>query len=397
MSEASLGIFLKIPPAVTPRLLIRCSSHQCLAIALGFGFLGMQHSGLVAAPETAVSQKAPSISVESLSDSEVDAALESIWLKSSRDAVRKPETARRAALDAYVRGNTTGARLVGRDEAANAFGREAAGSFPPQQAGFLAEVLPSKIGYVRIAGFEGEIEERLDRALLDFRQLDANRIVVDLRFGAIKGDLELAARLASRFVAKGTELFSVREVDAGADKKVRSEIETGRTPPMLWVLTSRFTSGPAEVLAACLKLHAKAMLVGEPTKAELSDYRFVEINERVSLKVPVRDPVFPGGTSVSAAGLLPDIAVTLSLQEILETLRVEASVQSVSALLREPHYSRVSEQTLVSGDNPELESRIAAALKRSVEATTFRDVVLQCALDATIALDLLQGGTSVRR
>jgi carboxyl-terminal processing protease len=314
-----------------------------LAFALIVLFFGMQLPGLLAAPETAVSQKTPSVSVESLSDAEVDAALESIWLKSSRDGVRKPETARRAALDAYVRGKAAGAKLVARGKTAD----EAGGSSLPDQAGFHAEVLTSKIGYVRIAGFEAGTMERLDRALSDFRQLDANRIVLDLRFGAINGDLEQAARLASRFVPKGTELFSVREVDAATDRLIYSETEPGRIPSMLWVLISRLTAGPAEVLAACLKLHGNATLVGEPTKAELSEYRSIDLNERVSLKVPVRDPVFPGISAVAATGILPDVPVNVSLQETLATLRMEANVPSVSALLREPYYSRNSEQTLV--------------------------------------------------
>ena len=378
---------------MTPRFVPGCSSLSSLAFALIVLFFGMQLPGLLAAPETAVSQKTPSVSVESLSDAEVDAALESIWLKSSRDGVRKPETARRAALDAYVRGRAAGAKLVARDKAAN----ETGGSALPEQVGFHAEVLTSKIGYVRIACFEASVEERLDRALSDFRQLDANRIVLDLRFGASNGDLEQAARLASRFVPKGTELFSVREVDAATDRMIYSETEPGRIPSMLWVLISRLTAGPAEVLAACLKLHGNATLVGEPTKAELSEYRSIDLNERVSLKVPVRDPVFSGISAVAATGVLPNVPVNVSLQETLETLRMEANVPSVSALLREPHYSRISEQTLVSGDNPELESRIEAALKPSLQNPIFRDAVLQCALDATIALDLLNGGNAVRR
>ena len=378
---------------MTPRFVTGCSSVRSLAFALIALSLGMQRPGLLAAPGNAVSQKTPSVSVESLSDAEVDAALESIWLKSSRDGVRKPETARRAALDAYVRGRVAGAKLVARGDAAS----EVGGSATPEQAGFHAEVLTSNIGYVRIAGFEASVEERLDRALLDFRQLDAHRIVLDLRFGAINGDLEQAARLASRFVPKGTELFSVREVDAATDRRVCSETEPVRTPSMLWVLISRFTAGPAEVLAACLKLHGNATLVGEPTKAELSEYRTIELNERVSLKVPVRDPVFSGISAVSATGIVPDVLVNVSLQETLETLRMEANAPSMSALLREPHYSRISEQTLVSGDNPELESRIEAALKPSLPNPIFRDAVLQCALDATVALDLLIGGSPVRR
>ncbi len=353
----------------------------------------MQLPGLLAAPETPVSDKAPPVSVESLSDAEVDAALESIWLKSSRDGVRKPETARRAALDAYVRGKAAGAKLVVRDKAAN----KASESALPERVGFHAEVLTSKIGYVRIASFETDTEERLDRALSDFRQLDANRIVLDLRSSANNGGLEQAARLAARFVPKGTELFSVREVDAATDRKICSETEPGRRPSILWVLISRLTAGSAEVLAACLKLHGNATLVGEPTKAEPSEYRSVDLNERVALKVPVRDPVFPSISEVSAVGVLPDVPVNVSLQETLDTLRMEANAPSVSALLREPHYSRISERTLVSGDNPELESRIEAALKPSLQNPIFRDAVLQCALDATIALDLLNGGTSVQR
>ncbi len=351
-------------------------------------FLGDGSSGLTfaAGGPGLHSPNTPQLAIDALSDSEVDKALESIWMQGSREAVRRPEAARRAALNSFVRDGVVGARLVLR---VNPQG-SAASSAGEQYSKFHVELLRGQVGYVRIGAFEMDTEERLDRALMDLRQLDAGRLILDLRASAGSTNLDQAGRLASRFVPKGTELFRVRGVDAGSEETIRSEFDGARGPLKLWVLISSLTAGSGEVLAACLKVHAKAMLVGDTTRAEPSESRSIELNERVSLRLPVRDPIFAGIKPLFAGGLQPDVPVKVAFQEMLELLARESKNQCLADFLKEPVYLRMNEAALVSGDNPELEAQIQAALRPSQERAPIRDAVLQCALDAIAALEILR-------
>lgn len=359
-----------------------------LILLSDFGLGGSSSQVLMAAADVPIrsSANASTVAVDSLSDSEVDKALESIWMDGSRDLARKPEAARRAALDSFVRGGSVGARLVLREGSTNSSGPFAGG----QYSKFHSELLHGKVGYIRISAFELDTGERLDRALVDLKQLGAGRLIFDLRASTGNTNLDQVGRLASRFVPKGTELFRVRGVDAGSEERVISELEGVCAPLKVWVLISSLTTGPAEVLAACLKLHAKAMLIGEATGAEPSEYRLIELNDRVSLRVPVKDPIFNGISPLCGSGLLPDIPVKVGFQEMTQLLAKEAKGFRLADLLKEPVYPRMNEAALVSGDNPELEAQIQASLRPSHEWAAIRDAALQCALDAIAALDILR-------
>jgi hypothetical protein len=332
------------------------------------------------------SPSASQVAIDSLSDSEVDKALESIWIQGSRETVRRPEAARRAALNSFVRDGVAGARLVFRGNPPSSTASSAA----EQYSKFHSELLQGKVGYVRIGAFETETEDRLDRALMDLRQLNVSHLVLDLRASAGSTNLDQAGRLASRFVPKGTGLFRVRGGDAGAEETLVSEFDGVRGPLKVWVLISSLTAGSGEVLAACLKVHAKAMLVGAATRAEPSEYRSIDLNERVSLRLSVRDPIFAGIGPLFAGGLQPDVPVKVGFQEMLELLAKEAKDQCLADFLKEPVYPRMNEASLVSGDNPELEAQIRASLRPSQEPAPIRDAVLQCALDAIAALEIIR-------
>jgi hypothetical protein len=357
-----------------------------LGLALGFGEFGSLILAATTTPRGLPPPRTAPVALDTLSDSEVDKALELIWTQGSRDAVRKPEAARRAALDSFLRGGVAGARLVMRETSVDS----PSSSSVVQHSKFHSELLHGQVGYVRIGTFELDTEERLDRALMDLRQLDATRLILDLRASEGNTNLDQAGRLAARFVPKGTELFRVRGVDGGSEQRIVSGFEGVRAPLKVWVLTSSLTAGSAEVLAACLKVHAKAMLVGDTTKAEPAEYRSIEISEKVSLRLPVRDPVFAGMNPLFAGGLLPDVMVKVELHELLELLAKEAKEQCLADRLKEPAHSRMSEAALVSGDNPELEAQIRSSLGRPTQEVPIRDAVLQCALDAIAALEILR-------
>jgi hypothetical protein len=132
------------------------------------------------------------------------------------------------------------------------------------------------------------------------------------------------------------------------------------------------------------------MLVGAATRAEPSEYRSIDLNERVSLRLSVRDPIFAGIGPLFAGGLQPDVPVKVGFQEMLELLAKEAKDQCLADFLKEPVYPRMNEASLVSGDNPELEAQIRASLRPSQEPAPIRDAVLQCALDAIAALEIIR-------
>ena len=166
---------------------------------LGSGWIASQ-AARAASAEGASSAQAW---VESLPDSVVDKALESLWTVVPGAERRTPDSARRSALMGYLAGRLPGVRILRADEAKGQ-------PVPETTPGFYAEVLPGRVAYVRLGALDTADCASLDAAMEDWRRVGIERVVVDLRASERRGSLEMAAQIAGRFLTAGVPLFSVR-------------------------------------------------------------------------------------------------------------------------------------------------------------------------------------------
>jgi hypothetical protein len=348
--------------------------------------------------------------VDSLPDSVVDKALESLWNAVPGVERRTPDSARRSALLGYLAGRVPGVRILRADAAGEQHGLETA-------HGFYTEVLPGRVAYMRPGALDAAACASLDEAMEDWRRLGIERVVVDLRAGERGGSLEMAAQIAGRFLPAGVPLFSVRRgaLDGAGDGQSAPDAprmnawssswaaaQKPASPHLVAVLVSGRTAGAAEALAAVLKFRARAVLIGHPTRGEAADFTEIALGDSGFLRVPVAEPVWPAGESALSAGgrqfgvlgfpIQPDIRTGDTSGALAAVLAAEVRDGKVAPFVAEPERLRNNEAALVAGRNPELEELIRKArdAKKPAGPAPLRDAGLKAALDFFKGWDVLR-------
>ena len=156
------------------------------------------------------------------------------------------------------------------------------------------------------------------------------------------------------------------------------------------VLADGDTSGPAEAIAGVLRLHNRALIIGQATAGRAVEYSDLPLHGGRMLRVAVAEAMLPEGRPLFPAGLVPDVPVELPPAD--KRLIFEQSVaKGMAPFVFENERPHLNEAALLSGRNPELEAMETAQRRgRNAEKAPPRDTVLQRALDVVTSLAIYQ-------
>lgn len=264
-----------------------------------------------------------------------------------------------------------------------------------QPSPFRAEVLDGRIGYLRLGSLaKGNVAE-MDAALLNFNAKLLKSLVLDLRATPESGAFDLAAEVANRFCAKGKLLFSVKK-NGTKPERIFTSNQDASFSGLLVVIVDGGTAGAPEVVAAALRLHANAMVVGGTTMGEGVEFSDETLPGGKTLRIAVAEVVLPDGSAVFPKGVKPDIAIGMSPDVQQEVLK-QGLKKGVAPFVFETERVQMNEAALVAGTNPEVDvMQTAQHLKNSDRAKPpLRDVVLQRAVDVITSIGLFQGKPQV--
>lgn len=319
-----------------------------------------------------------------LSEEETDKALDAIWMRSPAAGERSPESAKNAALESYLKRLGPGTAIVNEPPK-----EPSEAEFTPLR--FHSEVLPGNTGYIRLGALNSKVTGRLEPFLRDLIQINAQNLILDLRATLPQGTLEIAANVASCLLPKGTPLFTLRTSSKSEESVVA---KTGpETNFRILVLTGPRTGGPVEAIAAALKAHGDAILIGTKTLGGAADFELIPIGKSRFLRMPVREAVFPSMPGLFQKGLLPDILTGASTEATDSALERAAQDGRVSHLLVETERQRMNEASLVAGKNPETEAWIQRQLQKGKPKPEPlpKDQSLRVAVDFLNAWESLNG------
>jgi hypothetical protein len=309
--------------------------------------------------------------VDSLSDAEVEQAIEAIRTSYLDGQVAMDPALRRAALEGLLIRIGPGLQIERPQSAAS----------DVPAAPFLAEILDTRIAYVRLGTVSaGRIEEF--KATLDgLEEKPVKSLILDLR-GAT-GDFESAAEFARLLCPKGQLLFTLEKPSAKQERLFTSN----RSPAfegLVIVLTDSETRGPAEALAATLRVNLGAMIVGSDTAGAAVEFESLPLGGKAVLRLAVSRVTLPGSRPLYPGGIKPDIPVSLPLET--RRLIFERSAENgVGPFVFESTQTRLDEAALVARTNPEIDY-VRSQQKRSDNPPALRDTVLQRAVDLATAI-----------
>ncbi|MHB0956965.1 MAG: S41 family peptidase [Pirellulaceae bacterium] len=155
-----------------------------------------------------------------------------------------------------------------------------------------------RIGYVRITTFGEQTVSELEE-VLQFKDHPIDAMILDLR-GNVGGLLESAVETCDMFLDEGI-IVSTRGRRAGDEVIYRATakytIPTTSVPMV--VLVDRYSASAAEIVAACLKDHQRAVIVGQRTWGKGTVQNVIPLERNTSaLKLTTASYWCPSGTNI---------------------------------------------------------------------------------------------------
>lgn len=120
------------------------------------------------------------------------------------------------------------------------------------------------VGYVRIGGFRATTPGELDEALLRLRDRGLRALILDLR-GNTGGLFTAGVQVAQRFIPSGIVATTQGQAAEFANRVFSSDSGMAALDVPVVLLIDTKTMSSAEVVAAALKDHNRATLIGMPT------------------------------------------------------------------------------------------------------------------------------------
>lgn len=266
---------------------------------------------------------------------------------------------------------------------------EAAGTPAQTDSPFFGEVLEGHIGYLRLGALVRPNLDALDANLQTYATKKIDAVVIDLRASSSTDDFPTAAEFAKRFCPKGKPLFTLRKTTSRQERTFTVDRDPAYQG-LIIILADADTVGAAEALAGVLRLHNKALIIGQPTAGRAVEYSDLRLPSGKSLRVAVGEAVLPEGHQLFPGGLKPDVFVEMppaDKREVFQQSREKGMTPFVVEVER-PH---LNEAALMSGRNPDIEAMESAQRRaRSTEKAVAHDPVMQRALDLVTSIAIFQ-------
>jgi carboxyl-terminal processing protease len=177
-------------------------------------------------------------------------------------------------------------------------------------------MLSDSVGYARLATVSQHASDELERSVLTLTRRGAKALVLDLR-GNGGGLFEEGVNVAGLFLPPDAVVASLSGRGGAEPQVYRAPKSRWPTLPIT-VLVDANTASSAELIAAALREHNRALLVGDRTYGKGVVQRVVRLSSELSLRLTTARWLTPGGHSLerrtgkgrdATGGLQPDIAL----------------------------------------------------------------------------------------
>jgi carboxyl-terminal processing protease len=173
-----------------------------------------------------------------------------------------------------------------------------------------AHSVKGDIGYLRIAGFDGESQAALASAVQDLRQRAGNKLIgfiIDLRNNP-GGSFDAAVAVADAFLDKG-DIVAVKGRKPASTKRVSATPGDLAKGLPLVVLVNGGTAREAELVVGALQDNHRAVLLGTKSFGESSIESLVPLGNGGAIRLTTARFTTPNGRDIQGKGLEPDLGV----------------------------------------------------------------------------------------
>ncbi len=163
--------------------------------------------------------------------------------------------------------------------------------------------------YLRIAQFRINTGEDLESEITDLMQEhgELKGMVLDLRNNP-GGVLQSSVRVADSFIDQGRIVYTEGRLE-GNDMEFYATLNTIAPEVPLVVLINNGSASASEIVAGALQDHGRAIIMGTQSFGKGSVQTVLPLDETRAIKLTTSLYFTPGGRSIQAQGITPDIEV----------------------------------------------------------------------------------------
>ncbi|HEX5038966.1 MAG TPA: S41 family peptidase [Candidatus Limnocylindria bacterium] len=172
-------------------------------------------------------------------------------------------------------------------------------------------MIDDHIGYIALHGFSSPAADQFKAGLQELLDDGADQVVFDLRDNP-GGYIDAAQKIASQFIGSG--LIFTQESAGGDVKEYPATGDGIATDPDLpvAVLINGGSASASEIVAAALKEHDRAEIIGEPSFGKNTVQVWGRLVNDGGVRITISRWFTPDHNSVAPDGIQPDIAAARS-------------------------------------------------------------------------------------
>ena len=174
----------------------------------------------------------------------------------------------------------------------------------------VGRVESENIGYIRVAGFDGETQAALAGAVDDLRQRIGSKLIgfiLDLRNNP-GGSFDAAVAVADAFIDKGDIVVVKGRKPANIKRISAMPGDLAKGLPLV-ALVNGGTAREAELVAGALQDNRRAVLLGTRTFGESSVESVIPLPGHGAIRLTTARFLTPTGRQIHGKGLEPDLTV----------------------------------------------------------------------------------------
>lgn len=172
----------------------------------------------------------------------------------------------------------------------------------------------TKIGYIRLNEFGATAPNEISAALRELNAQNISGLILDLRSNP-GGYLPVSIDVASQFLKANQTVLVVKDKKGNADP-YRAKSGGAATNVPLVVLIDAGSASASEIVAAALKDHQRATLIGTKTFGKGSVQHVYTLSDQSQLNVTIARFFSPNGNEINDVGVTPDIEVKITDDDI---------------------------------------------------------------------------------
>ncbi|MBM3129283.1 MAG: S41 family peptidase [Chloroflexi bacterium] len=172
----------------------------------------------------------------------------------------------------------------------------------------------TQIAYLRLNEFGATAPNEVSAALRELLAQNPSGLILDLRSNP-GGYLPVSIDVASQFLRANQPVLVVKDKKGNADN-YRAKSGGLATNIPLVVLIDAGSASASEIVAAALKDHKRATLLGVKTFGKGSVQHVYTLSDQSQLNVTIARFFSPNGSEINDVGVTPDIEVKLTEEDI---------------------------------------------------------------------------------